>query len=184
MVKSWSFLQSPWILFCPKSFCTTENNDNQTVSHSKTTVNKQISMKPKTQPTLLALQKKSESTSQTLPSRPSQRRTSEQAEFDDKLNGQGIKKPASPPWAPTQKRKFIPTWKEEFPWLVYSEQDNSMTCSICLEGLKHQLRWPESHFSFLEKLLLKRKPFKFMERAMVIYRPCKPSVNLCSCHQS
>lgn len=134
MVKSWSFLQSPWILFCPKSFCTTENNDNQTVSHSKTTVNKQISMKPKTQPTLLALQKKSESTSQTLPSRPSQRRTSEQAEFDDKLNGQGIKKPASPPWAPTQKRKFIPTWKEEFPWLVYSEQDNSMTCSICLEA--------------------------------------------------
>ena len=104
------------------------------MSHSKTTVNKQISMKPKTQPTLLAFQKKSESTSQTLPSRPSQRRTSEQAEFDDKLNGQGIKKPASPPWAPAQKRKFIPTWKEEFPWLVYSEQDNSMTCSICLEA--------------------------------------------------
>ena len=51
-------------------------------------------------------------------------------------------------------------------------------------ALKHQLRWPESHFSFLDELLLKRKPFKFVERAMVIYRPCKPSVNLCSCHQS
>lgn len=181
MVKSWSFLQSPWILFCPKSFCTTEHNDNQTVSHSKTTVNKQISMKPKTQPTLLAFQKKSESTSQTLPSRPSQRRTSEQAEFYDKLNGQGIKKPASPPWAPTKKRKFIPTWKEEFPWLVYSEQDNSMTCSICLEA---PAEVAGKSLFLLDELLLKRKPFKFMKRAMVIYRPCKPSVNLCSCHQS
>lgn len=133
------FDNRPGSCFVPNHFVPvsprTENNDKKTVSHPKTTLNKPKSMKPKTQPTLFAFQKKSGSTPQTLPSEPSQKRTWEQAGLDDKLNGQGIEKPASPASAPTQKsRKFLPKWKEEFPWLVYSEQDNSMTCCICLEA--------------------------------------------------
>ena len=82
-------------MFCPKSFCTscprTEHNDKKILSHPKTTVNKQKSMKPKTEPTLFAFQKKLDSTPQTLSSERPQKGTSEQAGLD-KLNSQGITK--------------------------------------------------------------------------------------------
>lgn len=29
------------------------------------------------------------------------------------------------------KRKFFNKWKEEFSWLIFSEENNIMICSIC-----------------------------------------------------
>lgn len=43
-----------------------------------------------------------------------------------------------------RKRKFHPKWKEEFPWLVFLEENNCMTCSICL-----QVPWVAGKSQFL-----------------------------------
>jgi len=32
-----------------------------------------------------------------------------------------------------QKRKFLSKWKQEFLWLMFSEENNCMTCSICIQ---------------------------------------------------
>ena len=90
------------------------------------------SVKPKVQPTRFECQRKSGHVPQTSPSKPSEKRTLEKAGLDDCLYVQNIKKTASPASASTQTRKFLPKWKEEFPWLLFSKEDNSMTCSICL----------------------------------------------------
>ena len=89
------FDNHPGSCFVPNHFVPvaprTEHNDKKILSHPKTTVNKQKSMKPKTEPALFAFQKKLDSTPQTLSSERPQKGTSEQAGLD-KLNSQGITK--------------------------------------------------------------------------------------------
>lgn len=35
------------------------------------------------------------------------------------------------PGKTTPKRKFLSQWKDEFPWVVFHEDQNVMTCQIC-----------------------------------------------------
>ena len=41
------------------------------------------------------------------------------------------KHPSKRSISPVSKRKFLPQWKEEFPWVLYHEDRNVMTCEIC-----------------------------------------------------
>ena len=55
-------------------------------------------------------------------SKTAEKRTAKRAEL-----GEG----QQPPPKSAVKRKFLPHWKEEFPWVVYHEDQNKMTCEIC-----------------------------------------------------
>ncbi|XP_068757400.1 zinc finger protein 862-like [Montipora capricornis] len=51
-----------------------------------------------------------------------EKRTTKRAELDEGKQ---------PPPKSAVKRKFLPHWKEEFPWVVFHENLNNMTCEIC-----------------------------------------------------
>ena len=55
-------------------------------------------------------------------SKTAEKRTAKRAELDEGKQ---------PPPKSAVKRKFLPHWKEEFPWVVFHENLNNMTCEIC-----------------------------------------------------
>ena len=92
-------------------------------------------VKPRSQPTLFSFQKKFSTSCQTPPSKPihDHKRTAEMAGMGD--CSKTAKKKTEPSATNVgHKRKFLNKWKEEFLWLIFSEENNSMTCSICLQA--------------------------------------------------
>ena len=68
-------------------------------------------------------QKESKGKDDHCPPLKGEKRTAKCAEMDGEGN-HPIKKSSA-------KRKFLPQWKDEFPWVVYNEEKNVMTCEIC-----------------------------------------------------
>ena len=94
-------------------------------------------VKPKSQPTLFSFQKKFSTSCQTPPSKPihDHKRTVEMAGMGD--CGTAVrprKKPNHQQQMWATKENSSKSGKEEFPWLIFSEENNSITCSICLQA--------------------------------------------------
>ena len=62
---------------------------------------------------------------------PSKAKTAEKRSATRAGLDEGKKPPPGPGQTSAVKRKFLPHWKEEFPWVVYHGDQNKMTCEIC-----------------------------------------------------
>ena len=72
--------------------------------------------------TILSFFKSSQANNKTPASSSSVKRSAEKAELNE-----GIAKKSKT----AAKRKFLSQWKDEFPWVVFHEDQNVMTCKIC-----------------------------------------------------
>lgn len=143
--RAGGFDNRPGTWFEPNHFVPIINkwkaNDKGIEKHEKMS-KKPNTVKKKSQSTLFSFQKKLTTTHQTTPSKLAQKRTVDMAALEDCSKAKKKPEPSAPNVA--QKRKFLPRWKEEFPWLVFSEENNCMTCSICL-----QVPWVAGKSQFL-----------------------------------